>query len=303
MFARCLVAAAAAVLAAACAPTEPVASLFDAEPGRRAWAATCADSDDWDKPGPPFRVYGDTYYVGTCGIAALLIVGPQGHTLIDTGTDKGAQVVLENIRSLGFALSDVDTILMSHEHFDHVGGMARVQAATGATILASRPAAAVLRRGTPAADDPQALSGHPPFPPVTGRIETIVPGRRIARAGRSFLPMATPGHTPGATSWQWRECEGSRCLSLVYADSLNPISADGYRFSARPALVSAFRAGISRIASVDCGILLTPHPAASGLRDRLLGTRSLIDREACRTYAGIVTERLDKRLAAEAQGG
>lgn len=302
MSARAL-AGCAALLAAACAPTLAPLSLFEAAPGQRAWAGTCADGDGWDKPGPPFRIHGDTYYVGTCGITALLIAGPNGHTLIDTGTDKGAEVVLANIRALGFALSDVDTILMSHEHFDHVGGMARVQAATGATIVATRQAAAVLRSGKPAPDDPQAQSGHPAFPPVTGRIETLAPGKRIVRAGKSFLPMFTPGHTPGATSWQWRECEAGRCLSMVYADSLNPIAADGFRFSAQPRLVAAFRAGIARVATVDCGILLAPHPSAARLRDRLLGTRPLADREACRAYAATASERLDKRLAAEAAGG
>src|SRR5687767_13958728 len=130
MFARC--AAFAVSLLAGCTTSQPV-PLADAGPAQKAWSAACADLDEWDNPSQAFRVYGNTYYVGTCGITALLVTGANGHVLIDSGTDAGAQVVFANIAALGFNPGDVDFILMSHEHFDHVGGMARLQEATGAT--------------------------------------------------------------------------------------------------------------------------------------------------------------------------
>lgn len=310
MFARAIAAVTAvtaAALAAGCAassaPQIAVPALTDAIPAQRAWAATCAEWDGWDKPGPPFRIHGQTYYVGTCGITALLIAGPDGHVLIDSGTEKGAEVVLANIRALGFDPRDVKLLLMSHEHFDHVGGMARLQAATGARVIASAPAAPVLRSGTTAADDPQAAIGHPPFPPVTGAIDVLAGDAPVRLGQRTFHPISTPGHTPGALSWHWRECEGGDCRTIVYADSLNPISGDGWRFSDRPALVAAFRAGIARVAALDCGILIAPHPGAAQLRDRAAGTRPLADAGACRAYADSVTQRLDARLAKEAAGG
>lgn len=281
----------------------PASSHEEAASGQRAWAASCKSFDDWDKPGPPFRVYGDTYYVGTCGITALLVVGPRGHTLIDSGTDNGADVVLANIRTLGFDPKDVSTLLISHEHVDHVGGMAKLQEATGATIIATPAAAAVLQSGLTAADDPQAGSGHPPFPRVTGKIVTL--GRAVPQVygGRDFQPILTPGHTVGAMSWRWQECVAGVCKSIVYIDSLNPISADGYRFSDHPALVAAFREGIARVAAADRDIVLAPHPGAVSLRERLLGTSPLIDRDGCRAYAVNASARLDKRLASEVAGG
>lgn len=304
MSARFLPLAMAALALAACAAGPEPVSLVDAAPAQRAWTQACKDWDDWDKPAPPFRIHGDTYYVGTCGITALLVVGPEGHTLIDTGTDKGAQVVLANIRALGFLPQDVKTVLMSHEHYDHVGGLARIQAATGAQIVASAPAAAVLRSGEPGADDPQAKSGHPAFPAVTGPILAL-PARNapVRSAGRNFQPIATPGHTPGALSWRWRDCDGSDCKTIVYADSLNPISADGYRFADHPRLVAQMRKGLRDVARSDCDILLAPHPTAALLRDRLLGTRLLVARNGCRNYATTVSARLDARLAQEAQTG
>ena len=294
-----------AVLLASCstAAPPPAPSLTDAQDGQKAWAAACADFDEWDKSGPPFRIYGNTYYVGTCGISTLLIAGASGHTVIDSGTDKGAAIVLANIRKLGFDPSDVGTLLMSHEHFDHVGGMARLQAATKATVVTTPAAAIVLRSGRPGADDPQAASGHPDFPSVTGAIEEMSDARPRKFAATEFRPIFTPGHTPGAMSWAWRACEGRECKTIVYVDSLNPISADGYRFSDHPGLVAAFRQGVAAIAASDCDIVIAPHPAAVQLRDRLLGNRQLIDREGCRAFAATVAERLDARLAKEADGG
>lgn len=292
-----------ALLTASCASVPPAAPLADAGPGQRAWAAACADSDGWDKPGPPFRVYGRTYYVGTCGITSLLIVGPDGHTLIDSGTDKGAEIVLANIRALGFDPKDVKTLLLSHEHFDHVGGMARLQAATGATIVTNEAAARVLRSGLPDPADPQAKSGHPAFTPVTGKIVTLDGENPILLGDWTFRQIRTPGHTLGATSWSWQDCEGAACKSLVYVDSLNPISSEGYRFSDHPELIAAFRKGTAEVADAPCDIVIAPHPVASALRARLAGERPLVDPGGCRAYAATASERLDKRLQTEAKGG
>ncbi len=290
-------------LLAGCTTAAPPSPLADAAIGQQAWAAACADFDEWDKPGPPFRLYGDTYYVGTCGITSLLIVGPNGHTLIDSGTDEGAKVVIANIRALGFDPQDVAVLLMSHEHFDHVGGMARLQAATGAKVVTTRAAAAVLRSGLPAPDDPQAGSNHPAFPPITGAIEVLDGDRAQLIGDTVFTPIVTPGHTPGALSWTWRDCEERDCKAIVYADSLNPISSDGYRFSDHPALVAAFRAGVAKVAAADCDLVIAPHPGAVALRARLAGQKPLLDRGGCRAYAATVSGRLDKRLADEATGG
>jgi metallo-beta-lactamase class B len=301
MSARRTVLAAIALLGGCATP--PATALADAAPGQRAWAAACGDSDEWDKPGPPFRIYGNTYYVGTCGITSLLVVDPEGHTLIDSGTDKGAEIVLANIRTLGFDAGDVKTLLMSHEHFDHVGGMARLQAATGARVVTTSAAARVLRTGVPDPDDPQADSGHPHFPPVTGKIVALdMPGAALSPTSGP-RPIFTPGHTLGALSWTWRECEGEVCKSIVYADSLNPISSDGYRFSSHPELVKAFRGGIIAVGGAPCDILIAPHPVAASWRDRLLGLKPLVDPSGCRAYAAVASQRLDKRLADEASGG
>src|SRR5687767_5140889 len=121
-----------------------------------AWAAECGSSTDWDQPAPPVRVHGNTYLVGTCGISAILVAGSEGHVLIDGGTERGADLIAANIRGLGYRLEDVRFILHSHEHLDHVGGIARLLQLTGAKLVASEPAGRVFATGVNGSDDPQA---------------------------------------------------------------------------------------------------------------------------------------------------
>lgn len=263
-----------------------------------AFARTCKDWDEWDRPAPPVRIHGNTFYVGTCGISAILITGKSGHVLIDSGTEAGAELVAANIRRLGFRLSDVRFLLHSHEHHDHVGGMARLRQLTGASLIASANAAAVFRSGRAGEGDPQ-FGMNPPMTPVP--VARIIRDRDTVRLGGIQLTAhETKGHTHGALSWQWVACEGGVCRTMVYTDSLTPVSRDDYRFSDRPNVVAAFRAAIARIGSLECDILLTPHPSASGMLQRFAAGRTLLDPMGCSTYAEALTSRLDERLAKEA---
>ncbi|PCK08699.1 MAG: subclass B3 metallo-beta-lactamase [Alteromonadaceae bacterium] len=266
-------------------------------PSHTEWVNTCVDWDDWDKPSPPFRIYGNSYYVGTCGITAILVTGNNGHILIDGATEAGADVIAENIKALGFSLNDVKLLLHSHEHFDHVAGLAKLQKLSDAKLLASLEAAPVLRSGITADVDPQA-GMHEPFPPA--RVDGIIKDGEVVELGNLALTsVATPGHSHGALSWQWRSCEKERCLSIVYADSLSPVSRDNYHFSDHPNYVEAYQNSLNKIAGLDCQILMSPHPSSSQMRTRLSSPEGLIDPKGCIVYADNVSTRLNKRLIKE----
>lgn len=265
---------------------------------RADWTQVCADWDEWDKPAPPYRIHGQTYYVGTCGISAILIVGDDGLALIDSGTKAGSAVVEANIAQLGRSINEVKALLVSHEHFDHIGGMARLQQLSGAAVHTGLAAVPVVRTGVDDPRDPQA-GLHEPMEPVTGGVRSVRDGETLTIAGIDITGIATPGHTLGAMSWQWQSCEGGQCLTIVYGDSLSPVSLDDYRFIDHPDYVAMFRGGIARLAELRCDLLLTPHPSASDMRTRLTGQAAWIDSEGCRAYAARVGKRLDERLLKE----
>ena len=220
------------------------------------------------------------------------------YVLIDGGTEQGADLIADNIRRLGYRVEDIRFILHSHEHFDHVGGISKLQRMSGATLVASAPAAKVFASGAASADDPQA-GMHKPFPAATvGRL--IRDGEEVRLGNLMLTAMATPGHTPGALSWRWVSCDGGVCRTIVYADSLTPVSRDDYRFSDHQAYLAAYRASIAKVAASPCEILVTPHPSASQMRERLALGKPLFDTDACRTYAAALSRQLDERLATEA---
>jgi metallo-beta-lactamase class B len=261
------------------------------------WAAKCNGSSDYDKAAPPVRIHGNTYLVGTCGIASILIVGDRGDILIDGGTEEDADLIADNIRELGFRVEDIRFILVSHEHFDHVGGIAKLQRMSGATLVTSQPAAPVIRSGAPSKDDPQ-FGMVKPFPAAeVGRI--VTDGEEVRLGNLMVTAIATPGHTPGAMSWRWVSCDGGVCRTIVYADSLSAISNDTYRFGDHPAALAAFRASIAKIAVSPCEILLTPHPSASDLPHRLALGEPLFNESGCKDYAAKLSRDLDERLAKE----
>lgn len=261
------------------------------------WLDVCVDWDEWDKAGPAFRLFGNTYYVGTCGISAILITSDDGHILIDGGTEAGADIIINNIEALGFSLSDVKLLLHSHEHFDHVAGLAKLQQLSGARLLASPEAAPVLRTGTVADNDPQA-GMHADFP--AARVDGIIQACDVVELGSLALtPTATPGHTHGALSWQWQSCEKNACVSMVYADSLSPVSSETYHFSEHPDYLAAYELGLRKLATLDCQLLITPHPSASKMPERLSQAQGLLDPNGCKVYAADVLNRLNKRLDKE----
>lgn len=266
--------------------------------------SSCKACVEWNIPQEPFRIYGNTYYVGTRGLGSILITSPSGHVLIDGALPESAPLISANVRSLGFRMEDVKLILNSHVHFDHAGGLAELQKLSGARVAASPWTAEAMKRGVVPRDDPQfGVIG-----PITRveNVETVRDGETVTGGDVRLTARLTPGHTPGGTSWTWQSCESHRCLNLVYADSLTPVSAEGFRFSAGevyPGALRDFERSFSFLESTPCDILITPHPEFSSLWQRLERRTSdpdaLIDRSACRVLAGSSRERLRKRLAAE----
>lgn len=268
----------------------------------------CPSCAEWNAPQRPFQLFGNTYYVGTHGLSALLITSPQGHVLIDGALPESAGQIAASIRALGFRVEDVKVILNSHVHFDHAGGIAQLQRLSGADVFASARSVAVLRTGEVGRDDPQ-FGSIGPIAPVA-RVREIPAGDSVRLGTLVLHALRTGGHTPGGTSWRWTSCEGSDCRAMVYGDSQSAISTDGFLYTRSPAYPTAladFAAGFAALESVACDILVTPHPEAVGLWERLAkreaGQRAaLVDTAACTRYAAGARERLAKRVEQERGG-
>jgi metallo-beta-lactamase class B len=260
-----------------------------------ALAHACEGKDGFSDPAPPARVFGNVWYVGTCGVTVLLVTGPQGHILIDAGMEDAVPQVLANVRKLGFNPKDVGLIVSSHEHFDHVGGLAALQKATGARFVATAEAAKVIRSGKVSPADPQAQEIHGSRP---ARVDYILKSGDVFSVGPlRITAFATPGHTEGSISWHWISCEGTDCRTITYVDSLTALPLGTYRFADHPKRVAMFRKTFAEVEALECGILLTPHPSASAMFERMSGAQPLEDPKACKALVAGARDRLDKALA------
>lgn len=271
--------------------------------------ALTAKAADWYAPQQPFPVYGNTYYVGTGGISAVLITSPAGHILVDAGGPEAAEQVVAHIRKLGFRVEDIRYIVNSHVHQDHAGAIAELQKLSGATVLASPASVRVLASGQPDPADPQ----YPNLTPISpvARTRTVRDGETIHLGRLAVTAHFTPGHTRGGTSWAWQAEEGGRTVNVVFADSLYAIAAQGRRFSGNPLYPRAqadVERSIATIEALPCDVLVSAHPEAGGLWERkarqaALGDAAFIDAGACRNYAAYMRTVLAQTLAAEAAPG
>jgi metallo-beta-lactamase class B len=264
-----------------------------------------AAANDWNTPQEPFALYGNTYYVGTHGLSAVLITSPQGHILIDGGSEKSAPQIVRNMRQLGFKVEDIRFILNSHAHSDHAGGIAELQRLSGAEVLVGSAAVPVLASGQADKGDPQYTDLQPMAP--TARVRAVADGDVVKIGPLAVTMHATPGHTRGGASWTWNAVEGGRTAHMVYADSLNAMAAGPFRYRGHRAYPTAradLERSIATVAGLPCDVLVSAHPEGSDLWQRYArrtarGNAAFIDTTACSTYADKARARLATQLTKE----
>jgi metallo-beta-lactamase class B len=216
-----------------------------------AWFMDRVGRPDTDsEPQAPFKIMGNVYYVGANNIASILVATPQGHILIDTGTQKMAAVVFPNIVKLGFKPADIKLMLISHAHYDHMETMETIRRITGATVAALE------------AEVPALVSGHDLSSNETWGQEPIQVGRvlksgdDITLGGSTIKGIWTPGHTPGAAAYFIATQENGRTYQIVFGGPPGPITGDP-KYDTRPE--DAFNS-YKALRAMNPDILITGHP-------------------------------------------
>lgn len=224
-----------------------------------------ATSRSWNQPVKPFRLIANIHYVGASDVTSYLITTPEGHILLDGGFAETAPQIRSNIEALGFRLADVKILLNGHAHSDHAGGLAQLKAATGAQMMASEAEASLLERG---GRQDFAFGDGMTFPAV--KVDRrLKDSERIELGGVVMIPLITPGHTRGNTTWTMQVTEGSRRLEVVFVGST---SAPGYRLSgnkAYPEIIEDYRRTFERLKKLPCDVFLAPHGSFFDLKGKM----------------------------------
>ena len=213
------------------------------------------------KPAEPFRIAGNLYYVGANDIASFLITGPEGHVLIDGGYPGTPPLIMASIAKLGFDIKDVKVLLNSEHHFDHAGGLAALQEASGAELWASEASAAAIAAGGYDADVPlpmRAIAWAIRYP--APRVDHVFNDGETIRVGTTALTArVTGGHTRGCTSYVFPVRDGDRVLQVVSACSLVVLQGTGY-----PGYRTDFERTFRVLRSLPADIWVTSHARLFG---------------------------------------
>lgn len=227
-------------------------------------AAAAQNPADWTRPVEPFRIVGNVYYVGTKGLGAYLITSPKGHVLLDSTLAQNVAQVERNIEILGFRLKDVKLLIENHAHADHVGGLARLKADTGAPLWASEGDRWALEHGRQFGDTNY---GVLTFPAV--KVDQVVQdGETIHVGGTALTAWITAGHTRGCTSWSLPVEEAGRRLDVLFLCSITVAGNRLVGNRAYPEIASDFRRTFTRLQTMKADVVLTGHPEAADVLAR-----------------------------------
>ena len=137
----------------------------------------------------PFQVFDNLYYVGARWVSAWLLVSDQGLILFDALYGDLTDIAINGIRELGFDPDDIRYVIVSHAHYDHIGGARRLQEEFGSVVM-------MTEADWNMTTEPAVYQEYPT--PI--RHLSVSDGSTL-NLGRTRLRfMQTPGHTPGVLS-------------------------------------------------------------------------------------------------------
>jgi len=222
---------------------------------------------DWTEPFPPFHIAGNVYYVGSKGLANYLVTTPQGNILINSDLEANVPMIAASIEKLGFKFKDTKILLISHAHWDHDAGSAKIKEMTGARYLVMDADVPVVESGGKA----DFQYGNSPgflYPPT--KVDRVLHDGDEVRLGDAVLVAhLTPGHTKGCTTWAMKVTEGSKTYNVVIVGSPNVNS--GYKLihnNNYPRIAEDYERMWTVLKALPCDIFLGAHGEYFGLEEK-----------------------------------
>ena len=148
------------------------------------------------------------------------LVRPQGGErmlIVDPGEES--ERILATVEQMG---GEVEAILLTHCHFDHIGAVAPVAAATGAPVYCPRIEVPILA-------DIMAVVPWDGFGPYESydADETVAGGETLSLAGLELDVIFTPGHSPGHVTYSVRGEEAIFSGDVLFQGSVGRVDLPG----------------------------------------------------------------------------
>jgi len=214
----------------------------------------------WEGYMEPFKIFGNLYFVGTTFVSCHVIDTGDGLVLIDSGYPQCTYLTLENIRKVGLDPYDIKYILLSHGHYDHVGGARAIRELTGAKTLIGRQDREYVN-GTLDLTWAKEIGYqyYEEFEP-----DILIDDGYVFELGNTKIRCVnTPGHTPGVISFFFNVTDGVKTYTagMFGGAGMNSLKFDfldryGLSYSCRDDYLNS----LNKIRSERVDIHIGNHP-------------------------------------------
>ena len=227
--------------------------------------AGAANPVEWTTPIAPFRIADNLYYVGSKDLASYLVVTPKGDILINSSLEASVPLIEKSVEQLGFRMTDIKILLISHAHSDHDAGSAAILKMTGAKYMVMDGDVAVVESGG-AKDFAYPNDRYP-----AAKVDRVLhDGDEVRLGGAVLVAHKTAGHTRGCTTWTMRVMDEGKPRDVVIVGSwnVNP----GFRLvdqpskngkpgqlASYPGIAADYQKTFVTLKSLPCDIFLGAH--------------------------------------------
>jgi len=256
-------------------------------------------SPDWTTPFPPFHIAGNLYYVGSVDLASYLVVTPKGLILINSNLASSPPLIRKSVEALGFKWSDIKILLISHAHYDHCAGSAKILKETGAKYEVMDADVSVVESGG-RTDFQYGSDGTTHYAPA--HVDRVLhDGDTVSLGGVVLTAHLTAGHTRGTTTWTMDERESGRTLHAVIVGSpnVNP----GYKLVGNktyPKIAADYKHEFAVLNALPCDIFLGAHGSYFDMKKKYAMFKNG-DRNAFIDASGYKAYIADRQQAFEAE--
>jgi metallo-beta-lactamase class B len=149
----------------------------------------------------PIRLFDDLFFVGIDWVSAYLLSTRDGLVLVDSLYGEYVDHLVGGVAKLGFEITDVRYILVTHAHFDHSGGAKRLQELSGARVGMTEQDW-ILHE--------ESVRAGRRFAEPLARDLVLRDGERLQVGDTTIEIFVTPGHTPGVLSLRFPVHDGEK---------------------------------------------------------------------------------------------
>lgn len=217
----------------------------------------------WKFRAEPFRIAGNLYYVGNRDVSVHLVDTGDGLLLIDTGYPQTVYLLLESIWELGFRPENLRYILLTHAHYDHIGGVRPLVELFGCETFLGREDLSFLTTDSH-------LTWHSEFGMTYNEYfeptHAIEDGQVIRLGNTAVKAVHSPGHTPGTYSFFLEVEENGRQYRAgmhggIGLNTLQKEYLERYRLGSQ--WREWYKTTLDRLEKERVDILLGNHPGQS----------------------------------------